>query len=226
MIGETVLWTLTVGLLGWAAFGWAGITLAVAFAAAHVATRQRESTLPRPVLRAWHWFVLPSLLGIALSATPILLWIILVPCLLVLWLGTPLPPSVRSPEHPKRARLAGLFVVATAVAICAVSPKHLDRNVGPAHYQHVGLGELCTRLGRNHDIHCEVDEDVGAKLLDFEIPYRMSRKDVLRKLADETGLHPWLGGCGTYATLLWGVHYSPLLIKIGTEGAAQDFRNR
>jgi len=211
IIGETLLWTLTVGVLDWAAFGWAGIALGFAFAVVHIAVRKRESTLSRPVLGAWYLVTLPSLVGIALAAVPIMLWLIVVPCLLVLWLGTPLPPSGRAMARPTRARLAGLLVIVAAVAVSAASPKHLDRSVGPAHYRNVGPSELCTRLRGDHDIRCTVDDTLGEDRIDFEIPHAMSRRDVLRKLADENGLYLSLRGCGTGATLLWGAHYSAYL---------------
>ncbi|MHC4954619.1 MAG: hypothetical protein ACYTGZ_12105 [Planctomycetota bacterium] len=162
---------------------------------------------PRPRVR-----VLPSLLGITLAAVPVLLWIFLAPCLLVLWLGTPLPLRVRPSASQKRARLASLFVIVAAVGLCLVSPKHLDREVGPAQYQDVPLSELCTRLDRDHGIRCSVDDGLGQGRIDFEIPHPMSRREVLRKLAEESGLDLWLDGCGTGATILWGVHYSPQLI--------------
>ena len=211
IIGETLLWTLTVGLLGWAAFGWAGIALGVAFAVVHVAVRKRESTLSRSVLGAWYLIVLPSLIGIAMAAIPIMLWILVVPCLLVLWLGTRLPPSGHPLASTKRARLAGLLVIVAAVALCAISPKHLDRSVGPAHYRDVGLSELCMRLRKDHDIRCTLDDTLGEDRIDFKIPHAMARRGVLRKLADENGLYLSLGGCGTGATLLWGAHYGPYL---------------
>ena len=126
VIGETVLWTVTVGLVGWVAFRWTGI--------------------------------------------------------------------------------------AAAIALCAVSPKELDRKVGPAHYRDLPLRELCTRLSRDHGIRCDVEHDASQARMDFDIPHPMSRRDVLRKLADESGLHLWLRGCGMDATVLWGSYDSAHLV--------------
>ena len=116
---------------------------------------------------------------------------------------------------PTRARLASLLVIVAAVGLCAVSPKHLDRRVGPARYRNVGLSELSMRLRDDHDIRCTVDDSLGEDRIDFEIPHAMARRGVLRKLADENGLYLSLGGCGTGATLLWGAQYGPYL-TVGT----------
>lgn len=212
VVGETLLWTLIVGLLAYASFVWAGIAVAIVFGVLHIGIRRRESTLPRSVLGAWHILILPGLLGITLAAVWPVMWVVLVPLLLVLWLGTPLPPLLREPSGQRPARFASLLVIPVVVWLCAISPKHLDRTVGPARYSDVPLGELCTRLGTDHDIHCTVDFELrGRRIAEFDVPRPMARREVLRKLAGENGLSLRFGGCGTGATLLWGAHFSPHL---------------
>ena len=135
-------------------------------------------------------------------------WLLFVPVLLVPWLGTPLP---RRLGPARRGRIAGFAMIAATIWICAVFPKHLDRRVGPARYRDVSLRELGMELFRNHDIDCRLDVGPRPDRFDFDIPRPMTRREVLQKLADETGLRLHLRGCGTGETLLWGPHYSPRL---------------
>lgn len=148
VIGETAVWSSIVGLVGHAAFGLpGGLALALGFGTAHVRVRRRERDGPRPVVGAWHLVGLPAVLGIALVAMPILLLIVGALALLGFWLATPLPVWL-GPR--RRARWAGFAVAAATVWLCAVFPKHLDCRVGPAHYDDVSLGELRTRLRKDH----------------------------------------------------------------------------
>ena len=66
------------------------------------------------------------------------------------------------------------------------------------------VGVLCDRLYEDHGVICDVDREVENRVVDFRIPHRMSRREVLEKLAHDARLQLRIRFCGTNASLLWG----------------------
>lgn len=212
IVGECLLWAIAVGFVGRFAFGTPGFALGLVAALLHAGLRAREATTARWALATWHLVLLPATLAVLLAAMPMEGWILLGPLLLVLWVGTPTPSRLRTGGNPLPARAAALVAMAATMWICAELPvKHLDGIVGPAEYHAIPLPELCERLGEEHGVGCGVAYPRGPlaqRLVDFKIPYPMTRREVLYKLANDTGLRLRIGYCGTGATLLWGAHPS------------------
>ena len=190
------------------AFGPTGLFLGVLAAALHGALRARESSTSRWALGLWHLLFLPATLAVLLAALPTLAWIIAGPLLFILWAGTPTPQRLRGRRKPLVARAAGVVSLLATLWLCAELPvKQLDGVVGPAAYRSVSLQELSDRLYEDHGVSFGVHEDgPRQRVVDFTIPYAMTRREVLHKLANNTGLCLLIGYCGTGSTLLWGNH--------------------
>ncbi len=95
--------------------------------------------------------------------------------------------------------------VGTVVMAILLPVKQLDGQVGPMHYEEISLPRLCDRL--NEDWHVSVwayDSAIAHTAVTFRTEGRMSRRQVLEKLADDMNMDLEIGSCGTGATFLFG----------------------
>ncbi len=99
--------------------------------------------------------------------------------------------------------------VVTIVVAILLPVKQLDGQVGPMDYERISLRDLSQRLRDDWDIRIMTCEPEAANtFLTFKTEERMSRRQVLEKLADETSRDLTIGYCGTGATFLFGANPS------------------
>jgi hypothetical protein len=102
--------------------------------------------------------------------------------------------------------LAGLTVVIVAVLLPV---KNLDRIVGPMHYGTMTMDELTRSLARDWRVFASPDYSASTNIVvAFSTSEPLTRREVLQKLARETGSEIRIGYCGTGATFLFGAHPS------------------
>jgi hypothetical protein len=145
--------------------------------------------------------------GMILSIVPLEGVVLVVPGLLFGWLWS----LRRRPAVCERIRYwpgigaAGLVVV-TAVVLPV---KHLDKVVAPVRFEWQSLDSLCHALYGSRRIMVSAPYPEGTNvLLAFEIDHPMTKREVLEKLAADSGCELHLGYCGSGATLLFGSHPS------------------
>ena len=140
-------------------------------------------------------------LGLALSVIPFEIAI-----LLVVVMGIVALVRARHIHWPQTCALSCIAVL--TMLICAALPvKQLDAKVGPLKYTNIPLQDICSRLHDDHGIVCSVlAETPRRELVSFATHKRMSRRDVLVELAEQTGLELRISNCGTGATILFGAY--------------------
>ena len=152
-----------------------------------------------------HGFLWPALFSILLAATPgdlVILMQITLGALCILALARGLDTG------RVRWNIAGLVVTVACLHLWAWLPvKDMDRKVQPFAYEEMSLMRLCERLENEQHIPVSVlDQVAQGRTLALSVTRPMSRREVMQKLADETGLCWRACYCGTGATLLWGMH--------------------
>lgn len=94
---------------------------------------------------------------------------------------------------------------ATILAAILLPVKHLDQTVGPMHYERMPLSELSKTLRRDWSVMVRAPLKEGTNVfIAFETTRPMTQRDVLNKLARDTGMDLHIGSCGTGATFLFG----------------------
>ena len=122
--------------------------------------------------------------------------LVVVVCLLALF------RVLRSPESTASTYVVGTVSALAVVVIAVLLPvKHLDRSVGPMRYETMPLDQLTHALFRDWRVFVMPDHAVATNMsLAFSTIKAMSRREVLQKLAHETGGDLRIGYCGTGAT--------------------------
>ena len=202
--GEGVLWGVMTGLFGAVFFGWPGALAGIAISFLHYAIRAREGRLRRPWLLAWHVVAIPVTAALLFAAAPWVAWFVVVPVLILLWIGTPPPVRIRPGGHAWPVRVAGVLVASATVVTCAFLPaRGYAGDAGPIEYSSLTLDQVCWRLENDHGIRLDLEAD-GDAPCDFRIPREMPQREILRRLARENGLRLRFRASGPYASLLWG----------------------
>jgi hypothetical protein len=114
-----------------------------------------------------------------------------------------------------RVRLAAFGVAVVVLAFCRWLPvKYVDGVVGPATYPEMTLRELGGRMARD-GILPPIDCRPGwcERKISVTIDRPMSRRAVVRKLAEDLDARASFGRCGTGDTILWGGHPMRLYIR-------------
>lgn len=116
----------------------------------------------------------------------------------------------RGAQFTGRAVAGAAAVGAVMVVVATIAPvKQLDGVVPPVRYEHMSLAELCDSLARDHRVFVKPEEAVRAQpVLTFTTERPMTRREVLQKLASDTGTHLDILYCGTGANLVFGAHPS------------------
>lgn len=126
---------------------------------------------------------------------------------LILW-----PVSIaRSASRVKRiGHLLKMGVgVLTVVTAILLPVKQLDARVGPMRYDRISLYDLSRRLYADWSIHIMTyDAGVTNTFVTFATEKKMTRRQVLEKLAAETDSDLRILYCGSGATFLFGAHPS------------------
>jgi len=105
--------------------------------------------------------------------------------------------------------IAGGVALATVTVAIVLPLKQLDGRVGPFRYGRMSLDELCQALCRDHRVFVSADRGTVTNMVDsFATERKMSRREVLEKLAKEANCDLHIGYCGTGATFLFGAHPS------------------
>jgi hypothetical protein len=114
------------------------------------------------------------------------------------------------PPGGRATLLTACGVAGATVAVALVLPvKQLDGQVGPFQYGRMSLDQLCQALGKDHSVYAIADRSTWTNVLDsFVIERRMSRREVLEKLAHDTDCELHIGYCANGATFLFGAYPS------------------
>lgn len=111
--------------------------------------------------------------------------------------------------------------IATVVAAILLPVKQLDGRVGPIHYEKMSLSELCDRLNEDWNVYVTAyDPPIALTSVTFRTEGKMSRRQVLEKLANDMNMDLQIGSCGTGATFLFGS--LPCFTRLGPREAQQD----
>jgi hypothetical protein len=156
--------------------------------------------------------------GVLFFPLNIILAVVLLFLLLVRIFGC--QPGERMPHL-----MAGGICVATVIISVVLPVKQLDREVGPFRYEAMSLDDLCRALRKDHRVVVNADRWVSTNLVDSFVTDRaMSRRQVLQKLAQETGCELQIGYCGTGATFLFGAHpsFTRLRAKTAPPGSGEN----
>jgi hypothetical protein len=110
----------------------------------------------------------------------------------------------------RRACVVGVLAGLTVVIVAVLLPvKNLDRIVGPMHYGTMTMDELTRSLARDWRVFASPDYSASTNVVvAFSTSEPLTRREVLQKLARETGSEIRIGYCGTGATFLFGAHPS------------------
>ena len=110
----------------------------------------------------------------------------------------------------RRACVVGVLAGLTVVIVAVLLPvKNLDRIVGPMHYGTMTMDELTRSLARDWRVFASPDYSASTNIVvAFSTSEPLTRREVLQKLARETGSEIRIGYCGTGATFLFGAHPS------------------
>ena len=150
-----------------------------------------------------------AILGIVFGAVVSILPILI--NLLALILGLVILATTVALARGKNFIRKGICIAAIfcTIEICSILPnKELDQKVEPFQYSRLSLGQLQDALREKHRIHVYThDAKTRDRIVDFNVPSRMTKRMVLEKLAHETNLKLYLGACGTNSTILSGPHY-------------------
>jgi hypothetical protein len=115
--------------------------------------------------------------------------------------------------------------VAAGVVLAAIviPVKHLDRSVGPMHYDPMPLDQLTRALAKDWGVHISLDSLTSSeRVMAFSTIEPMSRRQVLQKLARESGGELDIGYCGTGATFLFGAYPSFTRLKMAQPNGAAN----
>jgi hypothetical protein len=127
-------------------------------------------------------------------------------------LGLAIPVTTFALARRKNIGRKGLCIaiILGTISFCEILPtKELDQKVEPFCYKRISLGQLQESLWENHQIYVQThDAKTRDRIVDFSVPYRMTKRTVLEELAHDTGLKLHLAACGTGSTVLFGPHYS------------------
>jgi hypothetical protein len=171
------------------------------------------STALKPVLMG----VVAGCLAIVTPWEPVLLLGIL---LVVLFVAR--PERVRGVP----LRVYGISTAAASVVILAgafAPVKQLDRRVEPMHYEEMPLEHLTRALARDWKVIVRPDHLAAADMvLTFITSEPLTRREVLQKLAAETGGELQIRYCGTGATILFGAHPSFTRLRIAQPNDAPN----
>ena len=119
-------------------------------------------------------------------------------------------------DRERRAvRLAvGIPSAVVVVAVCAALPyKWMDEEVGPVQYDNVAVADLCNGLYAEHGLRCRLRVmDPHGQMISVHTDEPMSRREVLEKLAAETGTEINVGYCGNGASVLYGAY--PIFVNL------------
>jgi hypothetical protein len=101
--------------------------------------------------------------------------------------------------------VVGIFTIIMAILLPV---KHLDGCVGPMRYERMSLYALSLRLNADWAMNItSLDSGINT-FLAFKIDQKVTRQEVLEKLAKDADCDLRIGYCGTGATLLFGAHPS------------------
>jgi hypothetical protein len=116
----------------------------------------------------------------------------------------------RGVQFTGQAVAVAAVVAAVTIGVATIAPvKQLDGVVPPIRYEHMSLAELCDSLARDHRVFVRPEQALRAQpVLVFRTERPMTRREVLQKLASDTGTHLDILYCGTGASLLFGAHPS------------------
>ena len=148
--------------------------------------------------------------GALVSVTPCPINALFCLLFLVLWPLSLVKSKSRLERYGHRVKIG--VAVLTIVTAWVLPVKELDKKVGPMHYDNVTLDELCTKLDADWGINVFNIPDYNLipadPLVSFTTDIRMSRLQVLEKLAEATDRELRIWRCALGATFLFGAHYS------------------
>lgn len=145
--------------------------------------------------------------GALVAILPLPINLIMAVVVLVVWTVVRI---CRRAQFTTRAIGVAAGVATITVLAAIVAPlKQLDGVVPPLHYGHMSLDQVCDSLARDHRVFVSPDESARAQVVAaFTTDRPMTRREVLQKLARDTGTRLDIGYCGFGATLLFGAHPS------------------
>jgi hypothetical protein len=82
--------------------------------------------------------------------------------------------------------------------------KALDAKVPPLHFEQMRLMDLCNELDRHHHVWVHAEPENAMIQIAFSTERRMTKKEVLEKLARDSGTQLQILYCGTGSSLLFG----------------------
>ena len=127
----------------------------------------------------------------------------------------------REPAQRTKLLVSGAVGIVTVVAAMVAPLKQLDEAVGPFRYANVPLPRLCELLWEDHRVMVRADRGAETTVLEtFASDGAISRREVLRKLARETGCELRIGYCGTGSTFLFGSH--PCFTRLRPRNARRE----
>jgi hypothetical protein len=153
--------------------------------------------------------LIEAILGIVFGAVVSILPLLI--NLLALILGLAILVTTVALVRGKNFIRKGVCIAAIfgTIAVCSILPnKELDQKIEPFQYCRISLGQLQDSLWEEHRIYVYThDAKTRDRVVNFNVPGRMSKRMVLEKLVHETNLKLYLGACGTNSTILSGPHY-------------------
>jgi hypothetical protein len=100
--------------------------------------------------------------------------------------------------------IATVVGVVTTYIAAALPVKALDAKVPPLHFEQMRLGDLCEELDWHHHIWVHAEPENAMIQIAFSTERRMTKREVLEKLARDTGTELDIGYCGVGESLLFG----------------------
>lgn len=142
---------------------------------------------------------------ISVISYPLDLWLI------ILFLGLCLIFIMRAASSVQKAGHFLTLVVGVITVVLAIllPVKQLDGRVGPMQYERVTLYDLYPRLSKDWGVKImPYDPHLDNTFVTFKTDKKMSRLEVLQKLAEETDSDLRIMYCGNGATFLFGAYPS------------------
>jgi len=120
----------------------------------------------------------------------------------------PISLALANSPRKRKGHLIKIAVgIATLVSAILLPIKQLDGKVGPMHYEDVPLTQLCQHLMRDWKIYVSAYDHNGIdQAFTFLTEQRMTRREVLERLARETEMDLQIGYCNNGASFLFGAH--------------------
>ncbi|MBI3098879.1 MAG: hypothetical protein HYY93_11660 [Planctomycetes bacterium] len=110
------------------------------------------------------------------------------------------------PSARERRRLLLGTALATVVVCYRLPVKILDRSIPPLNYPRMSLADLSSRLYSDHHLRCRVyDDEAREEMIQFSTDRALSQREVMERLASETGRELNISYCGTMGgSILFG----------------------